>query len=168
MACAPPPGPWTAGCLAPEAGVRRTVPAQIQKADPRARMTAVVLILVIGVAGAALISATNTYLAGLAALAEMQPEAAIARGAFVFKLVALAGGLGLMLLAAYVAHLAARVRRSERFPPPGVRVVRDTRILEGYRAKRRGDIGLLLAVVVAACGIVLPVLIWRLINGLTP
>ena len=168
MVCAPPRRLWSTGCLAPEADVRRTVPDHIQKADPRARLTAVVLILVIGVAGTVLISVTNTYLAGLAALAESQPDAALARGALVFKVVGIAGGLGLMLLAAYVAHLAARVRRSERFPPPGVRVVRDTRILEGYRAKRRGDIGLLLAVVVAACGIVLPVLIWRIVNGLTP
>ena len=143
------------------------MPDQIQEADPRARMTAVVLLLVIGVAGVVLISVTNRYLAGLAALAETQPEAALARGMFAFKLGALAGGLGLMLLAAYVAHLSARVRRSERFPAPGVRVVRDTRIIEGQRAKRRGDIGLLLAVLIGSSGILLPVIVWRLINGLT-
>lgn len=163
-----PPGRWTAGCLVPEIGESTIVPDEIQKADPRARMTAVAVILVLGGAGAGLIVATHSYLAGLAALAESQPEVAIARGTFVFKLVGLSGGLVLLVVAAYVANFAARVRRAERFPPPGVRVVRDTRIIEGPRARRRGDGGLLLAVALGACGMILPVLLWRLTSVLTP
>ena len=168
MACAPPLRSWTTSRRPPEAGAGRTVSDQIQKADPRARSTAIVLILVIGMAGAALMSATNTYLAELAALAETEPELAIARGVGLLKVVALAGGFGLMLLAAYVAHVSTRTRRAERFPPPGVRVFLDTRVIDGQRAVRRGNVGLLVAVVVVTCGLVLPVLVWRLIDGLTP
>ena len=46
--------------------------------------------------------------------------------------------LTLVPLGAYLLFQARRILRAGRFPPANVRVIRDTRLLTGARARRRG------------------------------
>ena len=42
-----------------------------------------------------------------------------------------------------------RIRRSSQFPPPGTRVLRDTVVLEGDRARRRGQVAMTASLVLS-------------------
>jgi len=67
----------------------------------------------------------------------------------------------LLALAVYLWALGGRVVRAREFPPPGLRVIRDTPIVTGERAVSRGR---LLKVLALGCGIALAalaVLLWR-------
>jgi hypothetical protein len=97
------------------------------------------------------IVATAT-LAGLALLQLATPSAAIAAwiteapGSSEARILIVIWGLtaaitGPALAAAfYLARLARQVVRDERFPPAGMRVVRDTPILRGAAARRRARV----------------------------
>ena len=67
-------------------------------------------------------------------------------------------------LAAYLFLLGHRIRRSERFPLEGERLVRDTVILRGDQAVFRGRVlqGMALALVLFAGG--LAVAFWRIVS----
>ena len=67
-------------------------------------------------------------------------------------------------LAAYLFLLGQRIRRSERFPLEGERLVRDTVILRGDQAVFRGRVlqGMALALVLFAGG--LAVALWRVVS----
>lgn len=55
-----------------------------------------------------------------------------------------------------------RTIRARRFPPPGMRVVRDTRVLQGKMARAFGMAGLSLGVALLTAGTMLPVLAYRI------
>jgi hypothetical protein len=58
--------------------------------------------------------------------------------------------LGVLPLAFYLMAFGRKVMKSECFPPPGVRVIRDTALIEGKEARQRGR-----AIVVLAWALVL-------------
>jgi hypothetical protein len=63
---------------------------------------------------------------------------------------------------------STRTLQAQRFPAPGLRVTRDTPVLTGALAEGRGCLLQGLAVLLAAGGIVLGVLLWRLVALLAP
>lgn len=46
--------------------------------------------------------------------------------------------LSLIPFALYLLSIGKLIIKSERFPPPGIRVIRDTRLVVGEKAKTRG------------------------------
>ncbi len=73
----------------------------------------------------------------------------------------------LLGFAAYLWRLGDRIVRAERFPAPGQAVTRDTVVLRGIRARRRGRVMQLLAaaLVLAASGVA--IVLWRLVRLLS-
>ncbi len=53
----------------------------------------------------------------------------------------------LILMAFYMMNLSRRILKSERFPPPGIKVIRDTVVLEGQRARSRGYLIMILSLI---------------------
>ena len=78
--------------------------------------------------------------------------------------IALAASGGLFL--AYLTVLAARIIRSDRFPPSGMRVVRDTRLRTGRPARWIAALLMLLGVVVMVCAIAAQRILQNLMMGL--
>jgi len=68
----------------------------------------------------------------------------------------------LLGFAGYLWYLGRWIVATERFPPPGVRVVRDTPIVLGQAASRRGRFVQGLAGFVGLVGLLFTVLMWRL------
>src|SRR5688572_19353929 len=66
----------------------------------------------------------------------------------------------LLAFAVYLWSLGGRVLRAQEFPPPGLRVIRDTAVLTGARAVSRGR--LLKVLAVSALSVVL---CWAFCSG---
>lgn len=136
----------------------------VEPADPVARRRALWTLGATAVFGAAAIMA---FLNARPALQEWLDQDAAARPGRVRLAV---GVLGLALaapvaaMAVYVWRFGARVRAGERFPPAGTAVVRDTPILRGEAAERRGAALQWLAALVAAAAVTLLGLLWRLLG----
>jgi hypothetical protein len=70
-------------------------------------------------------------------LGETRPELAVKRLVFYARVI-LGGGLMLLgILGAILIRVAVRTIQSGRFPPPGMKVLRDTPIITGNGAKLR-------------------------------
>jgi len=132
---------------------------QVRRADPAARRT-LALVLVIGTGvGALLIAAFTRYRIPLSdwVLADRAQRIEL-----VFVILTALGSLPLLGLAVYLWSLGGKVVRAREFPPPGLRVVRDTAIVTGERAVLRGRLLKVLAIVCGTASVVLAGLLWRL------
>ena len=119
---------------------------EIQPADPRLRFRWLVLLTLAAALGAAGLWILDGYLQELHGLADESPAAAAAQAktyARAFLAILAAGGFFLSL---YLARVSWRTLRAERYPPPGARLLSDTRIKRGRPARRRGQAGLALSV----------------------
>ena len=62
----------------------------------------------------------------------------------------------------YLARLSRAVCREQRFPPQEMRVIRDTRVVRGREALRRGRLGYALGVGLCVSTLGLAWMIWAL------
>jgi hypothetical protein len=132
---------------------------EVRRADPTARRAAA-LVLVVGTCiGALLLAALTRYRIPLSdwVLADRAQRIEL-----VFVILTALGSLPLLGLAVYLWSLGGKVVRAREFPPPGLRVVRDTAIVTGERAVLRGRLLKLLAIVCGTASVVLAGLLWRL------
>jgi cytochrome bd-type quinol oxidase subunit 1 len=139
---------------------------EIQKASPSERRKVVILVLIIGVLGFAATLGIEEYLEGVLELSKEEPHRAIAKLGVALKLTAGVTSLSLILLAAWIARLSLKTHKSGRFPPPGAKVIRDTKVVLGPRAHRRARVGFFLAAAAVAGAAVVPAFTWRLIDTL--
>ncbi len=118
----------------------------MQTADPGLRVRFLLGMILLAAIGAAGILSLEDSLARLhTPAAAPHPETiALARMAVrIFLAVVIAGGT---LFSLYLASVSWRTITSERYPPPGTRVISDTRVRHGQPARRRGQAGLALAI----------------------
>ena len=80
-----------------------------------------------------------------------------------FSLLTLAIVVPVLAFAGYLWWLGARIVRAERFPLPGLRVVRDTAVVEGADARRWGRVAQALAVTLTVVVAGLVFFLWRLL-----
>ncbi len=55
--------------------------------------------------------------------------------------------LSILPLAAYLFTVGRKMMKYERFPPPGMKVITDTRVVEGEEVKFRGQVVVVLSLV---------------------
>jgi hypothetical protein len=132
---------------------------EIQKADPRARRLAVWIVAGGGVVGFLLLLAGGGLRPVLEHWIGENPAPRLRVVLTGMILLTVGPVLG---MAAYLWRLGARTIRERRFPAPGLRVTRDTLVLVGQVAARRGRVLQRLAMLLAASGIGLGVMLWRL------
>jgi hypothetical protein len=138
----------------------------VQKADPRTRRLAVLLVAGGTLAGLAAIWFVDAWRPALDAWLTREPARTGERLRLVVWGLIGANALPVLGLAVYLWRLGARIARAERFPPPGMAVVRDTVVLLGTRARRRGRLVQGVAVLVVAAGFGLAAALWRLVSVL--
>ncbi|MEZ5459284.1 MAG: hypothetical protein R3E65_08235 [Steroidobacteraceae bacterium] len=85
----------------------------------------------------------------LESLQGMAPREAQRQLTWALRIVGVLLGVVVVAVGGYAIRLGARVRLHDRFPPPGVELVRRTIVLEGAQARARGRllIGLGIALV---------------------
>jgi hypothetical protein len=135
----------------------------IQQADRRARTIAVVLLTCGTVIGIALLIVADRAGPAVEAWLTGDSVQAQARLTSAFGALALAIALPVLGFAAYLWWLGARSVRAERFPPPGLRVSRDTAVVHGNDARRWGRVAQVLAVVLIGAVGLLVFFLWRLL-----
>ncbi len=107
-----------------------------------------ILLTLAAVIGAAGLLGLDKYLTELNSLpVAAQPVAAAKAKRIVYAILALMTTAGL-LFSLFLARVSWRVVRGERYPPPGARVLSDTAVCYGRRARRRGQAGLVLALLI--------------------
>jgi hypothetical protein len=132
---------------------------ELQRADPKLRAIVASLVLAAIVGSVGVFALLREWLEGSSQLPRPAAQSQL--------LTALAWCTGLMCLslapfAAYLWRLGAKVVLHAQLPLPGARVLRDTPIIRGGAARRRGRWLQGLAVALLACGIALAVVAWRL------
>lgn len=137
---------------------------ETQEADPRTRRWAVLLVICGTFAGLAVTWLAESCGPALKAWIERDPEQMGSRLRLAFAGLALAVALPVLGLAGYFWRLGVAIVRAERFPAPGTRVMRDTVVLRGAPARRRGRLMQLVAVLLAAALVAFAVVFFRLVS----
>lgn len=138
---------------------------ELQRADPRARRNAVVVVAVGTIVGLLAIAAYTHHQSALEQWL-VEPDAPVD---LLSRLRLLVVGVAVFVtmpsvgFAVYLWRMGARVIRAERFPPPGTAVIRDTPIVIGNKARRHGRRVQAAGVVIALTSVAMPVLLWSIV-----
>ena len=108
---------------------------EIIPADKGLRKKAIILIIGIVLAAMILGPYFKGYLADLRLEGEARPELAYSKMITLMKWVLGSAALGITLTGVYLLVIAFRALKAGRYPPPGMKVIRDTRIKTGRQAK---------------------------------
>lgn len=127
--------------------------SDIQRADPEARRRALIVLVFMTAVGGLLIAAFEHFRGPLGEWMRSDPAQTTQRAKWIVFASALLLVVPALGIAVYLWRLGARVLAARRFPPTGVRVIRDTPIVEGDAAAARGQALQILAVClgVGAC-----------------
>ena len=130
---------------------------KIIKTDKNFRKKILLITLFLIVAGIVFIFYFQNYLAGIKLLAEEYPELALQRIIYsmkiiIFMLMIIFAGAGI-----YFLRLGILTMKTSQFPPPRVKVIKDTRLIEGKNAVRKGVIIIILSLLFIISGILLPI-----------
>lgn len=144
---------------------RAADPGTVQRADPSARRRAMIFVIVIATTGGGALFALQRWLTGLSA-AEY-PAGAVGSLVSALWFTSISAAIGLVAFGAHAWRQAGRVEAAQRFPRPGQLVIRDTVVLEGSAALRRGKLLRVVAILLAVAGVFLVVLIRLLVVSLS-
>jgi hypothetical protein len=133
----------------------------VRRADAPLRRQVVFYLIVATCAGALLIIGFERYRIPLREWILQEPGAAH-RLKFLFLFLAAVLTVPLLAIAAYVWTLGKKIIRAREFPPPGLRVLRDTPVITEEKAVARGRLLQVFAVVCAVASVLLSLLLWRL------
>jgi len=136
--------------------------SEVIPADPAYRMRIVILVLLLVAVGAgAIVWLERTWASIDPGTVDPDAVQEVLTIAPVFL------GLPLLILSLWLARFSFRVRREERFPPEGVKVIRDTQLVTGAAARLRARIGFVLAFLFATLGVFVPLFFWMVIQVVT-
>lgn len=113
---------------------------EIQKADPTARRQAVLAVIFGAAVGGLLIAGFDHFHGPFREWLLSDPAETARRARLAMYLAAFVLSAPLIAFAVYLWLLGARVMRAQQFPPPGVRVIRDTPVIGGPAAVTRGQV----------------------------
>lgn len=136
------------------------MPAEIQKADAQMRRTGALVVGAGALLGVVLLGMARGRGPALAAWVAEDVESRLRLVMTVLTLVTTGPVLG---VAGYIWYLGGRVVRAGRYPPPRARVLRDTTVLTGQAAVRRGRLAQAAAAVLGLAAGLLAFFLWRLL-----
>lgn len=136
--------------------------AEVQPADPLARRLALTLVAVGFVVAALLLWGLNAGGPAIADWLRAEPSAIVFRARMLLLTLAIIMVGPPVGAGVYLWRFGSRVVSSNRFPPPGTRLVQDMLVLTGAAAQSRGRLARGAGFILIAAGCVMAVLLWRL------
>ena len=134
----------------------------LQPADPRAQRRALILLIAGLVVGVLLIWGLERYTPALRRWITEDPAAAPARLRTAIAIFALVVVVPPIAFGGYFWWIGVRIRRSGRYPPPGLAMIADTGVLTGDAAIRRAAILQAFGAIIAAVALGAAVVLWRM------
>lgn len=139
-------------------------PTTVIRSNKKYRIIMITLLLGLVVLGIGLIVFTNSYIQELEHIAQQAPDQALRDTGLLLLGITMLAGLPAVGIGAYLGYLGNQVLSTGQFPPPGTRVIVDTHVVQGFPAKVRGVLVMVLGSLVILCGLGLPIVVWRLIQ----
>jgi len=133
---------------------------EIQKADPAARRQAVLVIIIGAAVGALLIAGFEHFREPLLKWLSSEPAETLRRAKLAAYVSAFVLTVPVIAFAIYLWLLGVKVLRAQRYPPPGLRVIRDTPVIGGRDAVIRGRVIQVLAVCLGVSAVLLCLSLW--------
>ena len=121
--------------------------AEIQKADLPTRRRLITLLIVLALGGFLVIFAFEQNKKALFNWVLADPTQTASRVKIMLWLICAFMEIPLLGAALFTWKMAERILVAERFPPPGMPVIRDTIVQEGQRARHRGRLCRVFAIV---------------------
>ncbi|HEX3035983.1 MAG TPA: hypothetical protein VHT73_12815 [Thermodesulfobacteriota bacterium] len=140
---------------------------EIVYADKNLRRRTVLLMLMFILILAPIALLTLNYLKDLEALAKNNSKEALSR---VITLTYIWGAFfatGNIAIFGYLMWLGIRIIKGDRYPPPGMGVIKDTKVVRGTKARFRGGFLIFAAVVILLVGSTTIVITAKLISSAT-
>jgi len=110
-------------------------PDEIIPADKGLRNKTIILVIGIVLIAMILGPYLSGYLADLRQEGGVRPELAYPKMISMMKWVLGSAALGIILTGVYLLVIAFRALKAGRYPPPGMKVIKDTRVKTGRQAK---------------------------------
>jgi hypothetical protein len=110
---------------------------EIQRADPQARRKTIILILVMMVVFFPTLYWANSHIESIEEWVA-QPGETIRRAKLILSVLIALGAIFLLAISIFTFGFASAILRSDRFPPPKIKVVKDIRIRRGIAARNIG------------------------------
>ena len=146
--------------------MRERPPRKLIKADRSLRVVAVAALAILSILGGAAIAYTKSFTDRVQMIATESPEQAAGMAAEAFRTITALMAVIPLAVGIYLTYVSVRTWRTGEFPPPGTRVLRDTIVTVGPKSRTWATIGFVVAVLLVAGGILMPVWGWRLADGL--
>ncbi len=127
---------------------------EIVPADKRQRKLVLAATALLGVAAVATLVVVDRQLDQIVQLAEEDLPSAAERMVRLTTVVAWVGGLGFVGMGAWFWRLGRRINRANRFPPPGMKVLKDTTVRTGRKARTTANLAQVSALVCVVVGTV--------------
>lgn len=138
--------------------------SEIQPADPALRTKILAIMGMICLLAVAGVLSLDAYFKRLQDLAQHDVQLAAEKIRAVAEPILLGVGAGAIVAGLWASVTAVRILRGRRFPPRGMKVIRDTPIVTGRRATLRGVVGLALGMTLIFLGLRLPLRASRLLD----
>ena len=136
-------------------GVRRrsvSMSDRIVPADPHLRRWSLLAVCLVAVVGGLLLFAVRNALREMHDRFEAGDPVDLDRIVLLVRVLAVSSALGLVGCALWFWRLGTRVLRGGEYPPPGMKVIKETRVKSGGAARRLAHAALLASVVLMALG----------------
>ncbi|MEQ8786022.1 MAG: hypothetical protein RIC55_06970 [Pirellulaceae bacterium] len=124
----------------------------VMKASRPLRIRMLLLFAASAIVAAAVVFAAQLYVQKQITLSSVDPLTAADNVALMVRCLTIAFGVGLAGFAAWFGWLGACILRTGQYPPPGLPVIRDTRIRRGHWAKCTAVAALLYCALLLAVG----------------
>ena len=136
---------------------------EIQRADLQARRKTIILTLVMMVVFVPTLYWVNSHTESIEEWIA-QPGETIKRAKLILSILIAIGVILLLVISIFTFRFASAILRSDRFPPPKIKVVKDIRIRRGVAARKIGRLMQALGIASLLFLIALNLLGWTLIQ----
>jgi len=127
---------------------------EIIPGDKRQRRLALVTALLLTFLGLLALGILCGYLGEIRRLAQEDLRAAEEKALRLTAIVLWVGGLSLVGMGAWFWRLGRRINLADRFPPPGMKVIKDTRVRTGAKARALANLAQAAALLCVVAGTV--------------
>jgi hypothetical protein len=126
---------------------------KVIKADAALKKKIIIFYVVVAIVGVIVFKLSYDYLQEMRVLAQEDIDTAADRMLLFIHVWLVISVVAVLGVGGYLLWFALRVLRSGQMPPPGTRVIRDMRVIEGEKATKRAKVLIIASVLLVIIGL---------------